>query len=146
MSHEELKKRIAAQLPAQFKALTGEEVTEEQSNVLGDQFAIFQIILTAFAIIAAFVGIFLIYNTFNIIVAQRSRELALLRAMGASWGQVVGAVMLEALIVGGVGATSGVDPPNHRQDSVGFDSDCIFAKMIFSCSIISRTVRFFHGP
>ncbi len=108
VSHEELKKRIEAQLPSGFKAQTGEEVTEEQSNVLGDQFAVFQIILTAFAIIAAFVGIFLIYNTFNIIVAQRSRELALLRAMGAGWGQVVGAVMLEALVVGGVGATLGL--------------------------------------
>ncbi|GIH09609.1 membrane protein [Rhizocola hellebori] len=108
VTHEELKKRIEAQLPAGFKALTGEEVTEQQSNVLGDQFSVFQIILTAFAIIAAFVGIFLIYNTFNIIVAQRSRELALLRAMGAGWGQVVGSVMLEALIVGGVGATLGL--------------------------------------
>jgi putative ABC transport system permease protein len=108
VSHEELKKRIAAQLPTGFKALTGEEVTEEQSNVLGDQFGVFQVILTAFALVAAFVGIFLIYNTFNIIVAQRSRELALLRAMGASWSQVVGTVMLEALIVGGIGATLGL--------------------------------------
>jgi putative ABC transport system permease protein len=108
VSQQELKKRITEALPEGFKALTGEEVTEEQSNVLGDQFAVFQIILTAFAMIAAFVGIFLIYNTFNIIVAQRSRELALLRAMGAGWGQVVGAVMLEALIVGGVGATLGL--------------------------------------
>ncbi len=108
VSDAELKKRIEALLPEGFVAKTGAEVTEEQSNVLGDQFAIFQIILTAFAIIAAFVGVFLIYNTVNIIVAQRSRELALLRAMGASWGQVIWAVMLEALIVGGVGSTLGL--------------------------------------
>lgn len=108
VSQEELKKRMQAALPAGFEAKTGKEVTEEQSNLLGDQFSFFQIILTAFAIVAAFVGIFLIYNTFNIIVAQRSRELALLRAMGAGWGQVVGAVLLEAFIVGVVGSSLGL--------------------------------------
>lgn len=108
VTQEELKKRIEAKLPNGFEAKTGKEVTEEQSNQLADQFSVFQIILTAFAIVAAFVGIFLIYNTFNIIVAQRSRELALLRAMGASWGQVVWAVMLEAIIVGAVGSTLGL--------------------------------------
>jgi len=108
VSQADLKKRIEAKLPKGFKATTGQEATEEASNAAADQFGVFTIILSAFAGIAAFVGIFLIYNTFNIIVAQRSRELALLRAMGASWGQVIGAVLLEALIVGGVGATLGL--------------------------------------
>ncbi len=108
VSQAELKKRIERELPSGFKAMTGEEATEEQSNALGDAFGILTIILSAFAGVAAFVGIFLIYNTFNIIVAQRSRELALLRAMGASWGQVIGAVLLEALVVGGFGATVGL--------------------------------------
>ncbi|WP_117214317.1 ABC transporter permease [Allorhizocola rhizosphaerae] len=108
VSQDELKKRIERELPSGFKAQTGKEATEEASNALGDSFGIFTIILSAFAGVAAFVGIFLIYNTFNIIVAQRSRELALLRAMGASWGQVIRAVLLEALVVGGFGATLGL--------------------------------------
>lgn len=108
VSQAELKKRIEAKLPKGFKATTGEEATEQASNSVSDQFGVFTIILSAFAGIAAFVGVFLIYNTFNIIVAQRSRELALLRAMGAGWGQVIGTVLLEALVVGGFGATLGL--------------------------------------
>ncbi len=108
VSQDELKKRITAALPSGFEAKTGDEVTEEQSNQLAGQFDFIKIILNTFAYVAAFVGIFLIYNTFNIVVAQRSRELALLRAMGASWGQVTGAVILEALIVGVVGSTLGL--------------------------------------
>jgi putative ABC transport system permease protein len=108
VSQAELKSRIEAKLPNGFKATTGEEATEEASNEISDQFGFFTIILSAFAGIAAFVGVFLIYNTFNIIVAQRSRELALLRALGAGWGQVTGTVMLEALVVGGLGATAGL--------------------------------------
>lgn len=108
VSQDQLRKDIVAKLPSGFKATTGEEATEEASSGISQQFGFFTIILTAFAGIAAFVGVFLIYNTFNIIVAQRSRELALLRAMGAGWAQVIGAVMLEALVVGGVGATLGL--------------------------------------
>jgi putative ABC transport system permease protein len=108
VTQEQLKKDIVAKLPGGFKATTGEEATKEASSQVSQGFGAFTIILTAFAGIAAFVGVFLIYNTFNIIVAQRSRELALLRAMGAGWAQVIGAVMLEALVVGGVGATLGL--------------------------------------
>jgi putative ABC transport system permease protein len=61
-----------------------------------------------FAFIALFVGAFVIFNTFSIIVAQRTRELALLRALGASSGQVLGSVVTEALIVGLVGSVLGI--------------------------------------
>ena len=61
-----------------------------------------------FAIVALIVGIFLIFNTFNIVVAQRARELALMRAMGASWEQVTGSVLVEAVLVGLVGSTLGL--------------------------------------
>jgi putative ABC transport system permease protein len=66
------------------------------------------IFLLVFAAIALVVGTFLIINTFSILVAQRSRELALLRALGASRRQVNGSVLLEAVAVGVVGATLGL--------------------------------------
>jgi putative ABC transport system permease protein len=58
--------------------------------------------------VALLVGVFLIFNTFNILVAQRASELALFRAMGASWGQVTGSVLIEAVLVGVVGSTLGL--------------------------------------
>ncbi|MEU8007756.1 FtsX-like permease family protein [Catellatospora sp. NPDC049111] len=104
----ELKRRIEEKLPAGFKALTGQESSEEQSAQVGVLFDVFKYILIGFAVVAGIVGIFLIFNTFNIIVAQRTRELALLRALGAGWGQVAGSVLLEALVVSLVGATVGL--------------------------------------
>ena len=63
---------------------------------IGKQLRVFNAILQAFALVALVAGAFLIYNTFGIIVAQRTRELALLRALGASRRQVIGSVLLEA--------------------------------------------------
>jgi putative ABC transport system permease protein len=109
---------IAAKLPADAEALTGEAITaEEQSNIRGE-LGFFNIFLLTFAGIAIFVGSFIIYNTFSIIVAQRTREMALMRAIGASRRQVLGSVLLEALVVGliagcgraaaGIGVASGL--------------------------------------
>ncbi|WP_144127486.1 ABC transporter permease [Catellatospora sichuanensis] len=108
VSDDVLKQRIVEQLPDGFKALTGQESSEEQSAQVGVLFDVFKYILIGFAVVAGVVGVFLIFNTFNIIVAQRTRELALLRALGAGWGQVAGSVLLEALIVSLVGATVGL--------------------------------------
>ena len=71
-------------------------------------FAFFQQALTIFGAIALLVGIFVISNTFSILVAQRTRELALLRAVGASRRQVLGSVMLEAVLVGLIAAGLGM--------------------------------------
>ena len=60
-----------------------------------------------FAGISLFVGAFLIFNTFSMLVAQRTRELALMRALGASRGQVTRSVLLEALVVGVVSSVAG---------------------------------------
>jgi putative ABC transport system permease protein len=104
-----LKQKVIAVLPSGFEAKTGKEYADEQSSQITSVFStLSNFILMPFVVIAAIVGIFLIYNTFNIIVAQRARELALLRALGAGWGQVTLAVLLEALIVGLVGATLGL--------------------------------------
>ena len=64
--------------------------------------------LLAFALISLFVGSFIIYNTFSILVAQRGREMALLRAIGASRRQVLASVLLEAIVVGLIAALLGV--------------------------------------
>jgi len=96
----ELRERIAAVLPSDVEALTGTESAAEQADEVKGFFGFFQTFLLVFAGIALFVGAFLIFNTFSILVAQRSRELALLRALGASRGQVTTSVLVEAVLVG----------------------------------------------
>ena len=92
--------------------LTGKEVTKESQDLIGKQLGFFKLGLTIFAFIALVVAIFIIYNTFTIIVAQRTRELALLRAIGASGRQVLLSVLGESLVVGllasGLGILGGI--------------------------------------
>jgi putative ABC transport system permease protein len=83
-----------------YQAITGEQLAAEQANDIKSNLSFFNILLLIFAIISLFVGAFIIYNTFSITVAQRLRELGLLRALGASGRQVVGSVAFEALTVG----------------------------------------------
>ncbi|MCA2211643.1 ABC transporter permease [Jidongwangia harbinensis] len=109
VSPEQLRDRVAPLLPAEFEAMTGEEANEEQANAVNEGLSqLSTYFFGPFAIVAVLVGIFLIFNTFNIVVAQRARELALMRAMGASWTQVAGSVLVEAVLVGVVGATLGL--------------------------------------
>ncbi len=75
-------------------------------EVLVDNF--FNIALLVFAGVALFVGAFIIHNTFSITVAQRTKEFALLRALGASGGQVMASVLIEALIVGLIASAVGL--------------------------------------
>ena len=70
----------------------------------------FNTFLMAFAYIALFVGMFIIYNTFSIIVAQRTREMAMLRAVGASRRQVLRSVLVESIVVGLVASAVGLGP------------------------------------
>ncbi|MCD9624806.1 ABC transporter permease [Rhabdothermincola salaria] len=100
VGQQELTDRVAAVLPPETQAITGEEFTEESQSAFQQLISIFNTFLLTFALIALFVGSFIIYNTFSIIVAQRTRELALVRAIGASRGQVLRSVLLEALVVG----------------------------------------------
>ncbi len=83
-----------------LEVLTGEQLAQDTSDEIRDNLSFFNTFLLVFAIIALFVGAFIIYNTFSIIVAQRARELGLLRALGASGGQVTGSVAIEAFVVG----------------------------------------------
>lgn len=105
---EELKRRIQRVLPDGVEAADAQEVAAEISNAIKDALGFFNTALLAFAGISLFVGAFLIFNTFSITVAQRTREFALLRALGASGGQVTGAVFLEALVIGLVASAAGI--------------------------------------
>ena len=96
----ELRTRVAAALPSDVEAVTSTTVADEQSEALKEGLGFFRTFLLVFALIALFVGSFIIFNTFSIIVAQRSKELALLRALGASRGQVLTSVVVEAFVVG----------------------------------------------
>ncbi len=104
VSHDKLAKRIDAALPNGVEALTGRAQAEEQSNLIKQNLDIINTSLLVFAGIALFVGSFIIWNTFSMQVAQRTRELALLRAIGATRRQVMRTILLEALVQG-VGAS-----------------------------------------
>ncbi|MEV8436704.1 FtsX-like permease family protein [Actinosynnema sp. NPDC051121] len=83
-----------------FKIQSGEELTQETLERVESQSGEFTTLLLAFAIIALVVAAMVIYNTFTILVAQRTRELALMRCVGASRAQVFRGVLAEALVMG----------------------------------------------
>jgi putative ABC transport system permease protein len=89
------------------EVLTGAELSAEQRAAVAEVVDLFVQLVSSFGAIALFVGAFLIVNTFTIIVTQRTRELALLRALGASRPQVLATVVVEALVVAVVAAGLG---------------------------------------
>ena len=99
---------IAATLPPGVEVVTGQTVANEQSNDINQALSFFSTALLVFAFISLFVGGFTIFNTFSITVGQRTRELALLRIVGASRRQVFRSVLAEALIVGTVASVTGI--------------------------------------
>jgi putative ABC transport system permease protein len=109
VSQDELADTIAGELPDGQEVLTGEELTAEQrSDIESDFLGFFTTLLQVFAFIAMFVAFFSITNTFAIITAQRSRESALLRALGASRRQILLSTTLEAVLLGIVASTIGL--------------------------------------
>jgi putative ABC transport system permease protein len=95
-------------LPSNLEAVTGAAAAQQQANQVNQFVNIFNTFLLTFALIALFVGAFLIANTFSILIGQRTRELALLRAVGASRSQVTRSMLGEALVVGLVGSILGL--------------------------------------
>jgi putative ABC transport system permease protein len=110
VSDKELAERIQAALPADSKTetLTGAEITKENQDAIADGLSFFTIFLTAFSFIAMGVACFVIYNVFSITAAQRQRENALLRAVGAHKGQITRSMLLESVVVGIVGSLLGL--------------------------------------
>jgi putative ABC transport system permease protein len=115
----ELVTRIDRVMPDTVEVKTGQQDATDESDSVKNSIGFLNTLLLVFAGIAVFVGAFIIFNTFSITVAQRTREFALLRTMGASRGQVLRSVMVEALIVGlvasilgllvGLGAAKGIN-------------------------------------
>ncbi len=107
-SQDELRDAVAADLPPDVEALTGDAAAEEQKDAIGQVLQFINTFLYVFVVVALVVGSFLIVNTFSILVAQRARELALLRALGASRRQLRRLVLLEAFAIALVGSTIGI--------------------------------------
>lgn len=108
-SQATLRAEIEKLLPRYAKdatATTGQKLADDEARQIASDLSTFNTTLLSFAGIALFVGIFIIANTFTMLVAQRTKELALLRAVGASRRQVTRSVLVEALVVGvAAGAT-----------------------------------------
>lgn len=99
---------IEKAVPAHTEVLTGKQITKELQDQIRQGLGFFTTFLLIFGLVALLVGAFIIANTFSIIVAQRTRELALFRALGASRRQVLVSVVTEALVVGAVAAAAGL--------------------------------------
>jgi len=108
VSQKQLAASAQKLLPNGLQAVTGDTAAAEFKGLVDTALGFINTFLLVFAAIALVVGSFLIINTFSILVAQRSRELALLRALGASRRQVTRAVLLEAFVVALIGSTLGL--------------------------------------
>ncbi|MBX3285059.1 MAG: ABC transporter permease, partial [Actinobacteria bacterium] len=91
-----------------YDVMTGEEDTANEQDQFHEDLAFMSSFLLAFAYVSLFVGVFIIYNTFSIVVAQRKRDMAMLRAIGASRRQLLRSVLLESTIVGVVASAIGL--------------------------------------
>ncbi|WP_409473909.1 ABC transporter permease [Streptomyces sp. HC307] len=119
VGEQELVDRLTPVLPKGVEALTGQESAEENTEMISSQFlSVFTTFLLVFSGVALLVATFSIHNTFAIVVAQRTREHALLRALGASRRQITAATLVEAGVVavtasaaglaGGIGIAAGL--------------------------------------
>ncbi|MET9256699.1 FtsX-like permease family protein [Streptomyces sp. NPDC003717] len=103
-----LKQHVVQALKGDYKVQTAKENSDENRESLGSFLDIIKYAMLGFAGIAFLVGIFLIVNTFSMLVAQRTREIGLMRAIGSSRRQVNRSVLVEALFLGVVGSVLGV--------------------------------------
>ncbi|KOG62301.1 ABC transporter [Streptomyces antibioticus] len=108
-SQAALKAELDKALPAKLvETTTGKQLADDQAKAISSSMSSLKQGLLVFAGIALFVGTFIIANTFTMLVAQRTRELALLRAVGASRRQITRSVLIEAFAVGAVAGVTGL--------------------------------------
>jgi putative ABC transport system permease protein len=99
---------IQATVGSDVEVVTGATLVAENQAALASDFATFDTIMLIFAFVAVFVGAFIINNTFSITVAQRTKEMAMLRAVGASGRQVKRSVLIEAVAIGAIASAAGL--------------------------------------
>jgi putative ABC transport system permease protein len=108
VDQRQLRDRVAVTLAADAEAVTGSALADEQAADTQDELGSASLLVLLFGLVALLIGAFIINNTFSILVAQRTRELALLRCLGASRRQVRNSVLLESLLVGVVASAAGL--------------------------------------
>ena len=149
-SQQQLSDAVSKAIPPGTEAITGKEFTSESQDAFQKIIGIFSTFLLVFALIALFVGSFIIYNTFSIIVAQRTKELALLRALGASRSQILRSIILEAFFVGLTASIIGVGfgillaiGLNKLMQSIGFsgpDTPIVIPPVAVVVSLLVGTI------
>ncbi|MEW2620644.1 FtsX-like permease family protein [Streptomyces sp. NPDC048106] len=108
MTDDQVKKNVTAALGHGYKVRTAKEVADANQKSVESFLSVMKYAMLGFAGIAFLVGIFLIINTFSMLVAQRTREIGLMRAIGSSRRQVNRSVLVEALLLGVFGSVLGV--------------------------------------
>ncbi|MFJ9340083.1 ABC transporter permease [Streptomyces sp. NPDC101733] len=109
VSDEQLKRNVAAAVGADtYKLQTSKEAADANRKDVGSFLDVMKYVMLGFAGIAFLVGIFLIFNTFSMLVAQRTREIGLMRAIGADRRQINRSVLVEAFLLGVFGSLLGV--------------------------------------
>ncbi|HEY6889942.1 MAG TPA: FtsX-like permease family protein [Solirubrobacter sp.] len=107
-SPDTVKAALKKELGSDFTVRTGKEAAEQQAQDLSDALGFIRTALLVFAAVALLVGGFLIFNTFTVTVAQRTKEFALLRVLGASRRQILRSVLIETFAVGVIASILGV--------------------------------------
>ncbi|MFE6486267.1 ABC transporter permease [Streptomyces sp. NPDC057757] len=108
VTDDQLKRNVVAELGGGYQVQTAKEVSDANAKDIGGFLDVMKYAMLGFAGIAFLVGIFLIINTFSMLVAQRTREIGLMRAIGSSRRQVNLSVLVEALLLGFFGSVLGV--------------------------------------
>jgi len=108
VSPDEVTELVGSIIPSDLEVVPGETLIGEQQDQFNGFIDIFGNVLLGFALVVLFVSIFIIYNTFAILVGQRTRQLGLLRLLGANRSQVRLLVMIEAVIIGIIASIVGL--------------------------------------
>ena len=108
VSQADVAAAVQAAVGSNVEVITGATLVDQNQAALAADFAGFGTIMLIFAFVAVFVGAFIINNTFSITVAQRTREMAMLRAIGASGRQVKRSVLIEAVAIGALASAAGL--------------------------------------
>jgi len=104
----QLRSAVQKAVGPSYEVLTGQQVADNTTKAIDTGMGFFSTMLLVFSSIAIFVGAFIIYNTFAVVVVERTRELGLLRSIGASTRQLVGSLVAEAAVVGVVASVAGI--------------------------------------